>query len=95
MDIAAFIASLAAQFAGVQAGVLAALAAVGAFLPADEKTVLYNALKAAQADIAAGKSPGTALADAWSTFYAGEQGELGKVSQYILGAILTALAPTA
>ena len=93
MDIAAFIASFVAQFTGVEAGLMAALAAVAAFLPADEQTILYNALKAAQSDIAAGKPVGTAIADAWTAFYAGEQGEVGKVGQFIMAAILTALAP--
>lgn len=95
MDIAAFIAGLAAQFAGVEAALIAGLAAVAGFLPEDEKAVLYNALKAAQADVAAGKSIGQAVADAWTSFYSGELSEANKVAQYLLGAVLSALAPAA
>lgn len=95
MDIAAFIASLAAQFAGVQAAILAALAGVAGFLPGDEQAVLYNALKAAQADLQAGKPVGQAVADAWTNFWNSELTEANKVAQFLLGAILSALAPKA
>lgn len=95
MDIAAFIASLAAQFAGVQAAVLAALAAVAGFLPAGEQGILYQALSQARNDLAAGKSPGQCVADAWTAFYQGEISEANKIGQFLLGAILTALAPKA
>ncbi len=95
MDITAFIASLVAQFTGVQAALIAGLASIAGFLPADEKAILYKALKAAQTDIAAGKTPGQAVADAWSTFYNAEITEANKVGMFLLGAILTSLAPAA
>lgn len=95
MNIVTLIASFMAEFGVVEAAMLAALSACAAFLPADEQQVLYNALKVAQADVAAGKPIGQAVADAWTAFYQGELAEANKVGQFLLGAILNALAPKA
>jgi len=95
MDFLALISSLVSQFGVVETAFVTALAGIAQFLPADEKTILFNALTTIKNDLAAGKSAGAALADAWTNFYAAEQGELGKIGQYLLGAILSALAPSA
>jgi hypothetical protein len=95
MNVVTLIASFTSELGVIDAAVLVALAAVAAFLPGDEQTILYNALKAAKADIDAGKSVGTAIADAWTTFYQAELAEANKVGQFLLGAILNALAPKA
>jgi len=95
MNILQLLLSMLPNFTGVSIAFMTALAGISLFLPADEQTIIYNALLQVKNDLAAGKPIGTALADAWNSFYQAEQGEIGKIGQYLLGAILAALAPKA
>lgn len=93
MNLAQFLALFAAKFSRVGAALLAALISVGSELPDEEQTVLFDAVSAANADVQAGKSIGTAIADGWTVFYNEEKGVVNQTAKYLFAALVSALAP--
>lgn len=85
------VAILTNAFYKVETVVVQGLTTIALQLPGEEMAIVNDALKAIQADLAAGKSIGTAAADAWTVFYSEEKTEFSKTGQAIVTLFVQAL----